>query len=115
MNTSPTLPAPVKTSHEYVGDARHCADEKGAGIHINSRLAYHETERQRATMEARILGLMADGEPRTDREIATELDLLQSQYRPRINELVAAGLLHEVGSKECPVTHKRVRLTRRFI
>lgn len=83
-------------------------------IHPNSRLAYAATTRERCNLEARILGLMADGKARTDRQIATELNHPEP-LRPRITTLIDGGLLHEVGSTVCDTTHKRVRLTKRFI
>lgn len=82
--------------------------------HPNSRLAFIDTTRERGNLEARILGLMADGKARTDRQIATELHHPEP-LRPRITTLIDSNLLHEVGSTVCDVTHKRVRLTKRFI
>ena len=83
--------------------------------HPNSLSAFEGTREQRATLESRIMGLMADGKARTDRMIANELDILESQYRPRINELVSDGRLFEVGSALCQWTGKTVRLTKRFL
>lgn len=83
-------------------------------IHANSTLSYHETAQDRQSLERRILGLMADGAARTDREIAYELGWPEP-LRPRITNLVAEGLLHEVGAKECPATNRKVRLTKRFL
>ena len=83
-------------------------------MHTNSLTAFAETRTERASLESRILGLMADGAARTDREIAYELGHPEP-LRPRVTGLVADGLLHEVGAKECPVTHKTVRLTKRFL
>jgi predicted HTH transcriptional regulator len=84
-------------------------------MHSHSQLAYATTAPERQTLEDRIMGLMADGKARTDRQIAHELGILDCQYRPRINELVNEGLLHEVGSTTCKWTNKKVRLTKRFL
>ena len=84
-------------------------------LHPNTLTAYASTATERSSLESRILGLMADGKARTDREIATELDILNSQYRARIHYLVTESSLHEVGSKPCEVTEKKVRLTKRFL
>ena len=83
-------------------------------VHDHSLAAYYATTSQRYTLEQRILGLMADCRPRSDREIQQELGHAES-LRPRICSLVKQGYLHEVGSKVCEVTHIRVRLTRRFL
>ena len=83
-------------------------------IHEHSRAAFDVTTRQRTTLEQRILGLMADCKPRSDREIQQEMGHTES-LRPRICNLVKQGYLHEVGSKICEVTNIRVRLTRRFL
>ena len=83
-------------------------------IHPNSAAAYHATTRERSNLESRVMGLMADGKARTDRQIAAELELTE-KINPRITTLVLTGQLHEVGSTNCEVTQKKVRLTRRFL
>lgn len=88
--------------------------ETGLQVHANSSAAYHSTATERSNLEQRILGLMADGKARTDRQIAAELKHSEP-LRPRITNLIDAGNLHEVGSAECEVTGKTVRLTKRFL
>jgi len=83
-------------------------------MHANSLTAYDSTATERASLEQRIMGLMADGKARTDREIAYELGHPEP-LRPRVTGLIDDGILHEVGSKECAVTHKTVRLSKRFL
>lgn len=83
-------------------------------VHPNSVEAYHETTGERASLEQRIMDLMADGKPRTDRQIAHALGHPEP-LRPRITTLVEAESLLEVGSVVCEWTGKRVRLTRRFL
>ena len=83
-------------------------------IHLNSATCYAETATQRQNLENRICGLMADGKARTDRQIASDLDYPEP-LRPRITTLLQHGVLHEVGSTVCETTHKRVRVTRRFL
>lgn len=47
----------------------------------------------------------------TDREVMVGLGYREpGAVRPRITELVSAGLLEECGSKKCPFTRKTVRL-----
>jgi hypothetical protein len=83
-------------------------------MHANSLTAYDSTATERLSLEERIIGLMVDGKARTDREIA--IDLAHGEpLRPRITGLLDAGILHEVGSKECQHTGKTVRLTKRFL
>ena len=83
-------------------------------IHPNSIAAYAATGAERSDLETRILSLMADGVARSDRQIQHELGHPEP-VRPRVHSLVAAGSLLEVGSTICEWTHKRVRLTRRFL
>jgi len=83
-------------------------------MHANSLAAYDQTTAQRATLESRILDLMADKKARTDRQIASELNHPEP-LRPRITGLIADGWLFEVGSTVCPVTNKTVRKTMRFL
>lgn len=83
-------------------------------IHSNSIASFRITEATRHSLEAKIMILMADGAPRTDRQITQELGHPEP-LRPRITTLVEAGKLHEVGDKVCPTTKKTVRLTKRFL
>jgi hypothetical protein len=79
-------------------------------IHPNSMAAYASTMVERESLDGRILKLMADGKPRTDRQIQRALDHPEP-LRPRVNELLKDGQLFEVGSTVCDVTGKTVRLT----
>ena len=83
-------------------------------IHQNSLAAFVGTRFQRATLQTRILGLMADGQARTDRQIQHDLNHSE-KLNPRITDMVNEGLLHEVGSKTCQWTGLTVRLTKRFL
>lgn len=84
-------------------------------IHPNSAAAYAATGAERASYEEMIIELMGDGVARTDREIAEQLLIQNTQYRARINKLLETGQLHEVGGKKCQWTHKTVRLSRKFL
>ena len=82
------------------------------GIHENSVLAYHEgreelfSKRQRKVLEV----LRASRDPLTDREIMIRLGFAEpNQVRPRINELLGAGVLTGTDSIRCPITGKTVR------
>ena len=83
-------------------------------IHTNSLESFQATTSTRANLENKILGLMADGKARTDRQIASELNHFEP-LRPRVTELIEQGRLHEVGSTICEVTKKKCRLTKRFL
>ncbi len=63
--------------------------------------------------ERAILKLMVDGNPRTDREIMTELSFGDMNcVRPRITSLILQKLLAELPQKRrCRVTKKKVRQT----
>ena len=83
-------------------------------IHDNSTLAYAETEFSRSSLEDRIMALLADHKPRTDREVQRELEHPEP-VRPRINQLLKSERIFEVGDKQCQWTGKRVRMTMRFL
>jgi len=83
-------------------------------LHRHSLEAFHATTSRRANLENKILGLMADGKARTDRQIANELNHFEP-LRPRVTELIEQGRLHEVGSTTCETTGKKCRLTKRFL
>ena len=104
---------PALASEERLGEVPSNARAVGS-IHPNSLAAYAETAKQRASLRWRIMGLMADGRPRTDRQISSDLSHLE-KLNPRITDLVQEGLLHEVGSQRCEVTGIEVRVTRRFL
>jgi len=69
-------------------------------LHANSIAAFSETANERTSLETRILELMSDGNPRTDRQIAHELGHPEP-LRPRVTTLVEEVKLHEVGSTKC--------------
>jgi hypothetical protein len=87
-------------------------------MHDNSVVAYGDinADGTLSTRAAEILRhCMRDLQPRTDRQIAQEMKFTDMNcVRPRITELIGAGLLRESGSITCPVTRKRVRLVRPF-
>ena len=60
-----------------------------------------------------IRALRASALPMTDREVMIALGFSDPNcVRPRLSELIDAGLAYECGDRECPVTRKRVRLVR---
>lgn len=82
------------------------------GIHPNSILAYWEgnDELLGKRREKVVAVLRASRDALTDREVMTKLGFIDpNAVRPRITELVEAGIVRETGSTECPVTRKRVR------
>lgn len=85
-----------------------------SAAHPNSTAAFDATSRERTGLQARIMELMEDNQPRTDREIQKNLNHPEA-IRPRICALIKAGHLIEVGSKVCQWTGQKVRLTRRFL
>lgn len=63
--------------------------------------------------EAVLLALRSLPTPPTDRQVAEALGFVDlNAVRPRITELIEAGLAVEVGAVSCPVTGKTVRITR---
>ncbi len=82
-------------------------------IHPNSVAAYWTGsldlfgKRHKKVLEA----LRAARGPRTDREVMVACGFADpNSVRPRITELLEAGILWESGSVECPVTRREVRL-----
>ena len=87
-------------------------------IHPNSAAAYAATGAERPRYEEKIMELMADFKPRTDREIGNWLESVgfkTEQYRARIHDLLEGGRLVEDGSVVCQTTRKPVRLTRKSL
>ena len=82
-------------------------------MHANSQIAMQDitTSGAKARRSAVILRwLVAHPRAYTDREIAAGMGFPDMNcVRPRITELVEAGLLREQDSVRCPVTGKTVR------
>lgn len=80
-------------------------------IHDNSREAYH-AEQPKLSRRARLVrDWLAKNGKATDRDIATGLGFVDmNAVRPRVTELVDAGIAVEVGSKTCCRTGRRVRV-----
>lgn len=83
--------------------------------HINSLCAYFAGESGLfSKRELLILDLLREGRNRaglTDREVMLALGFSDmNAVRPRLTELVAEGLVNEIGSKDDPVTGKCVRI-----
>lgn len=81
-------------------------------IHANSLAAYDAGKRELfSARQLQILDYMIGNNARTDREIMRGLGFADmNAVRPRITELIASGVLFEVGTQQCPVTDKWVRL-----
>lgn len=82
-------------------------------MHPNSLLAYHQgrtdlfSKRQQG-----VLAVLAKG-PATDREIMIALERTDpNAVRPRVTELLAAGVLEEAGQRTDPMTRKTVRIVK---
>ncbi len=80
-------------------------------VHNNSRQALRD-ERPKLTARARmILRDVAQHGEATDREIRNDLGFDDmNAVRPRVTELIAAGLLYESNRVQCGVSGKRVRV-----
>lgn len=82
--------------------------------HVNSLLAYWEGQESLfSKREKDILRTVRSfpGSRATDRAIMTRMGFSDPNcVRPRITELVADGLLAEVGQEDDPMTGKRVRV-----
>jgi len=82
-------------------------------VRVNSRLAYHSErdaghlgDRARACLAV----IRAAVAPVTDRDVAVALGFSDmNSVRPRITELIEAGVVSEHSTVRCPVTGKMVR------
>ena len=83
-----------------------------ATIHANSLNAYYDGRADVFTKrQIQIIGALERTYPMTDRQIMHALGYTDmNAVRPRITELIDAGVLREVGETKCPVTEKRVRI-----
>lgn len=83
-------------------------------MHINSLAAFDEIEEERSDRAEIIYALMtAASVPMTDRQVMQALGFSDmNMVRPRITELKDNRWAMEVGSIECPVTNRHVRLVK---
>ena len=84
-------------------------------MHQNSLLTYMETTTKRKSRAQIVLEAFKRlGAPATDREILKSVggggEL--NYVRPRITELIKAGLVEEVGNVLCPIGGRTVRVCR---
>lgn len=81
-------------------------------MHINSLLAYYEGEADKFSgREFKVLAAIETLRRASDREVMHALGFTDmNSVRPRITELIAEGLIEEVGSQEDPETKKAVRV-----
>jgi predicted transcriptional regulator len=84
-------------------------------IHPNSVAAYWQGRDDLfgKRLQKVIAALRASRDPLTDREVMVRLGFADpNAVRPRISELVDAGIAQETGRVLCPVTRKTVRFVR---
>mgnify|MGYP003676580045 FL=1 len=81
-------------------------------IHENSIKSYREDKLKLSKRAKHIFILFSMcSRPWTDRQVLNKLEYFEmNQVRPRITELIKAGLLEEVGKTKCDFTGKTVRL-----
>ncbi|MCY3021499.1 MAG: hypothetical protein NTW87_20995 [Planctomycetota bacterium] len=80
-------------------------------MHQNSLAAYRQGTRELSTRAAQIMAWVLTNGPHTDREVAAGLGFHDlNAVRPRITELVAAGLLCELRNAKDDLTGKTVRV-----
>lgn len=79
-------------------------------MHEHSLRAYREERPALSRRAADVLEVVRMFGPLTDREITETMGFSEcNACRPRVTELIAAGLLVEHDSVRCPVTGKTVR------
>lgn len=79
-------------------------------MHAHSLAAYREERPALSKRAAEVLEVVWAFGPLTDREIVDTLGYRDmNACRPRVTELIEAGVLVEHDSVRCPVTGKRVR------
>lgn len=80
-------------------------------IHEHSIQAYHAELPKLSRRALKIMDWLELNPRKTDREVMLGLGFTDmNSVRPRITELVEAGMLVEVGEKACPMTGKTVRI-----
>lgn len=81
-------------------------------IHPNSVLAYWQgNDELFGKRHQKVIACLRRSLGQTDREVMIALGFGDmNAVRPRISELVEAGIVVEVGNTVCPITKKRVRL-----
>jgi len=89
-------------------------------VHKHSLAAYNQLRNSQQTKLkwAKILGLLINSPPMTDKQIAKALGyvvldtIMVSKVQPRISDLVKEGILEECGDIKCSETNLPVRLVR---
>ncbi len=85
-------------------------------IHENSVAAYNQELPKLSRRAMLVCAWIELNGPSTDRQVMRGMGFTDmNSVRPRITELVEAGLLFEVRSTICPETRKRVRVVGRPI
>lgn len=80
-------------------------------MHEHSVAAYRAEESKLSKRASAVLAWITERGPKTDREVMVGMGFSEpNAVRPRITELIDAGLLMEVASRICAVTGKRVRV-----
>lgn len=80
-------------------------------MHANSLAAFRAEEGRLSKRAAAVLAWISERGPKTDREVMQGMGFAEpNAVRPRLTELIQAGLLMEVCSRKCPVTGKTVRV-----
>ena len=83
-------------------------------MHENSLQAYRQERKKFSEREMLVLAWLDMHGPATDRQVMRGLKFSEpNAVRPRITELVDAGLLVEIRSVRCPETGKTVRVVGR--
>jgi predicted HTH transcriptional regulator len=84
-------------------------------VHKHSLAAYNQLRNSQQTKLkwAKILGLLINSPPMTDKQISTALGYAHySAVQPRISDLIKEGILEECGEIKCPESGLPVRLVR---
>lgn len=79
-------------------------------VHANSIEAYHSEEPKLSARAGAILAWIHVHGAATDRQVVSGMGFLDmNTVRPRITELIDAGMLEEIGNIRCVTTGKTVR------
>ena len=80
------------------------------GVHQNSIAAFYQEQTKLSRRAADVLWFIREHGACTDREVMNGLGFSEpNAVRPRITELLEAGLLVDVGNTRCHFTGKTVR------
>ena len=99
-----------ETSSGQIAESKLRIKHASHRMHANSRKAHREESAKLNGRAAAILAYLREHGPATDRQVRDGMGFADmNAVRPRLTELIGAGLAVECGSVKCECTGKTVR------